>query len=69
MISAMQETANDWAAVEVPFEIRVSRARYRCFDGLLEIAQPDDTALDQIAMDAIDRATLGKARQSANPSG
>lgn len=30
---------------------------------------PDGTALNQFAMDARGRATLGKARQRANPSG
>ncbi|WP_177195350.1 hypothetical protein [Thioclava dalianensis] len=69
VIRAMQEIANDWAAVEGSFEIGRNRAQCRCLHGLLEIAQPDGTALNQLAMDASDRATLGKARQSANPSG
>ena len=67
VISAMQEIANDWAAEERSFEIGMNRARCRCLDGLLEIALPDGIALDQFAMDARGRATLGEARQRANP--
>ncbi|WP_093455140.1 hypothetical protein [Pseudooceanicola nitratireducens] len=69
VISAMQEIANDWAAEEWSFEIGMNRARCRCLDGQLEIAQPDGTALNQLAMDTRGRATIAKARQSANPSG
>ena len=69
MIRAMQEIAKDWAAEEGSFEIGMNRARYRCLDGLLEIAQPDAAALNQLTTGASGRATLGKARQSANPSG
>lgn len=69
IISAMQEIANDWAAVEGSFEIGMNRARCRCLDGLLEIAQPDGTAFNQLSTDERGRATLGKARQGANPSG
>jgi hypothetical protein len=68
VISAMQEIANDWAAEERSFEIGMNRARCRCLDGLLEIALPDGTARNQLAMDARGRATLGKAQQRANPS-
>ncbi len=45
----MQEIANDWAAEEGSFKIGMNRARCRCFDGLLEIAQSDGTKLDQLA--------------------
>ncbi len=45
----MQEIANDWAAEEGPFKIGMNRARCRCFDGLLQIAQSDGTTLDQLA--------------------
>jgi hypothetical protein len=48
-IIAMQEIANDWAAEEGSFKIGMNRARCRCFDGLLEIAQSDGTKLDQLA--------------------
>jgi hypothetical protein len=68
-IIAMQEIANDWAAEKGPFEIGMNRARCSCLDGLLETVQPDGTKFNQQAMDASGRATLGKARQSANPSG
>ncbi len=69
MISAVQEIANDWAAVVGSLEIGMNRARCRCLEGLLEIAQPDDSALNQLATDERGRATLGRARQRANPSG
>lgn len=69
VIRAMQEIENDWVAEEGSFEIGMNRARCRRLDGLLKIAQPDDTALNQLARNARGRATLGKARQSANPSG
>jgi hypothetical protein len=61
--------AKDWAAVEGWFEIGMNRAQCRCLAGLLETVQPDDTTLNQLARNARGRAKLGKARQSANPSG
>jgi hypothetical protein len=69
VISAMQEIAKDSAAEEGSFEIGMTRARCRCLGGLLEIALPDGTALDQLATYERGRETLGKVRQSANPSG
>jgi len=69
VISAMQEIAKDWAAEEGSFEIGMNRAQCRCLGGLLEIALPEGPGLNQLTTGASGRARLGKARQSANPSG
>jgi|UPI000833BABE hypothetical protein len=43
VIGAMRRLQGIWARHRFPFEIRVSRAGYRGFDGLLDAALPDDT--------------------------
>ena len=68
-METMQEIAKDSAAEEGSFETGMTRARCRCLGGLLEIALPDGTALNQLAMYKRGRETLGRARQSENPSG
>ena len=59
VIRAMQEIANDWAAVESPFEIRVSRAGCRGFNGIPAVL-PDNT--HRVAKETSHRDTLGGVR-------
>lgn len=61
------QIASYLAAVEGPFEIRVSRAGYRCFAGLLDAALPDDT--HRVDTDARRPGALGRARRSSNSPG
>ncbi len=63
----MQEIAKDWAAVEGAFEIGMNRARCRCLAGLLEIALPDGTTLDQLACGCARARYVGQGSAKREP--